>query len=738
MKMKKYYNFLSKRLMSIYVIYITLFTLVAYSMCLIYVRNDFRRTEKQYLFKLSNDIENHLSYVMDITATLNNNQTVLNFSTGGKDIDYAELTNVWSIMNQINIVNNYGSEFAVINAESGTAVTAEGSMSVKFLENKLGIKDSRLQKILRDSSLIEKNTIEILTSYSETHKKNYLITFISSKTTKDKPTTFVFMYNLDTLFKNVPNNHLPQIINIKIDKSNVCITYHSKGSPTITYSETEKGLSYKVVSEHMRSTNFWGNISSNVYVSTLSYYLYINNFFMFLLLFIVAMALIGHLYIKSNTNRIYNPIRKMLRTLPNEANESDDEFETMGQYFSALVSQKNAMSEIISENKIQLRDRFITQLMTSSLSKETIKSELVSYGLEDISFPGVTCVISYKNFDELKNILTMEGLGEVRDAVKECFSKQFADAKFFKMLDLDQQTFAVIICNKDINSLENSIKKCVLSIELMLDINMIVFMGCKAESWYDIPTSYSEAISLKNRSRIITDQSIVVSAKNSSVNSTIVYSTEQETELMNYVLAQNTNMVSICLEKIIDANIKDNFLPHEYFSHFVTMLYSTIIKLLTKINKTEKEVFAPMSVYLELMKCEDSATLKITSMNLFSVIISNVINEEKSTTIDSTEHIISYIDKNYSKDISLFTLAEYLNMSQSYASKTFKQVTGENFKDYLTNVRLTKAVEIMESDPFTKLSEVAKRVGYSSETFTRAFTKKYNMTPSAYMQKKRL
>ena len=612
MKMKKYYNFLSKRLMSIYVIYITLFTLVAYSMCLIYVRNDFRRTEKQYLFKLSNDIENHLSYVMDINATLNNNQTVLNFSTGGKDIDYAELTDVVDVIRQTNIVNNFGSEFVVINSESGTAVTAEGSMSVKFLENKLGIKDSRLQEILRDSSLIERNTIEVLTSYSETYKKNYLITLISSKTTKDKPTTFVAMYNLDTLFKNAPNNHLPQIINIKIDKSNVCIAYHSKGSPTITYNETEKGLSYKIVSEHMRSTNFRGNISSNVYVSALSYYLYINNFFMFLLLFIVAMALIGHLYIKSNTNRIYNPIRKMLRALPKEANESDDEFETMGQYFSALVSQKNAMSEIISENKIQLRDRFITQLMTSSLSKETIKSELVSYDLEDISFPGITCVVSYKNFDELKNILTMEGLGEVRDAVKECFSKQFADANFFKMLDLDQQTFAVIICNKDINSLENSIKKCVLSIELMLDINMIVFMGCKAESWYDIPTSYSEAISLKNRSRIITDQSIVVSAKNSSVNSTIVYSTEQETELMNYVLAQNTNMVSICLEKIIDANIKDNFLPHEYFSHFVTMLYSTIIKLLTKINKTEKEVFAPMSVYLELMKCEDSATLKIT------------------------------------------------------------------------------------------------------------------------------
>ena len=447
------------------------------------------------------------------------------------------------------------------------------------------------------------------------------------------------------------------------------------------------------------------------------------------------MGLIGHLYIKSNTNRIYNPVKKILRSLPKEASESDDEFETMGKYFSTLLSQKNAMSEIITDNKIRLRDRFLTQLMTSALTKEQIKGELVAYELEDIAFPGIACIINYKNFEELKNILTIDGLAEVRDAVKECFNKHFSDAKYFKMLDLDQQTFVTIICTPDTEELENMLKKCVLSIELMLDINLVVFMGGKAESWYDIPTSFSEAESLKNRSRIITDQSIVVSAKNDPGDNTIAYTTEQETELMNYVLAENTNMVSATLEKIIDDNLKNHFLPHEYFSQLVTMLYSTIIKLLTKISKTEKEVFAPVSVYLELINCNNSATLKATALNLFGVVISEIENMRKNTTIDSTQYIISYINDHYADDISLFTLAEYLNMSQSHASKTFKQATGENFKDYLTNVRLTKAIELMDSNPYVKISSVAKTVGYSSETFTKAFTKKYNMTPSAYIQR---
>jgi len=735
MKMKKYYNFLSKRLMSIYVIYITLLTLVAYSMCLIYVRSDFRRTEKQYLSTLSDSLENHLSYVTDITATLTNNQTVVNFSAGGKDIDYEELTKVVEAMRQTNIINNFGSEFAVINSDAGTVVTAEGSMSVDFFESKVGMEKNLLKKKLTDITNFGKNSVEIMTSKSESYNTSYLITLIALHGGKSRPTFFVSMYNLDNLFKSKPNEHLPQIISLKIDKNNVMVTYDSEEEPHIKFEESSKKIHYKTVSEYKKSTGFWGNISTSLYVSAISYYLYINNFFVFLFLFIVAMGLIGHLYIKSNTNRIYNPVKKILRSLPKEASESDDEFETMGKYFSTLLSQKNAMSEIITDNKIRLRDRFLTQLMTGALTKEKIKGELVAYELEDIAFPGIACIINYKNFEELKNILTIDGLAEVRDAVKECFNKHFSDAKYFKMLDLDQQTFVTIICTPDTEELENMLKKCVLSIELMLDINMIVFMGSKAESWYDIPTSFSEAESLKNRSRIITDQSIVVSAKNDPGDNTIAYTTEQETELMNYVLAENTNMVSATLEKIIDDNLKNHFLPHEYFSQLVTMLYSTIIKLLTKISKTEKEVFAPVSVYLELINCNNSATLKATALNLFGVIISEIKNMRKNTTIDSTQYIISYINDHYQEDISLFTLAEFLNMSQSHASKTFKQATGENFKDYLTNVRLTKAVELMDSNPYVKISKVAKTVGYSSETFTKAFTKKYNMTPSAYIQR---
>ena len=64
---------------------------------------------------------------------------------------------------------------------------------------------------------------------------------------------------------------------------------------------------------------------------------------------------------------------------------------------------------------------------------------------------------------------------------------------------------------------------------MLLDINMIVFMGTKADSWFDIPSSHAKALNLKNRNGIVSEQSMVVSPGFEDVSS-VVYTTEQETE----------------------------------------------------------------------------------------------------------------------------------------------------------------------------------------------------------------
>lgn len=92
-----------------------------------------------------------------------------------------------------------------------------------------------------------------------------------------------------------------------------------------------------------------------------------------------------------------------------------------------------------------------------------------------------------------------------------------------------------------------------------------------------------------------------------------------------------------------------------------------------------------------------------------------------------------YLKHNYMlRDISLDSVSEILNINPSYFSVLFKRAFGVNFVDYLTELRMSAAKELL-MDPLRSTAEVASMVGYESANyFTRAFKKKTGMTPTEY------
>ncbi|GFP76188.1 response regulator transcription factor [Clostridium fungisolvens] len=112
--------------------------------------------------------------------------------------------------------------------------------------------------------------------------------------------------------------------------------------------------------------------------------------------------------------------------------------------------------------------------------------------------------------------------------------------------------------------------------------------------------------------------------------------------------------------------------------------------------------------------------------------IVNVINE-KAMLKPVVLLAIKYIEGNYfSNDLSLEVVAEQFNANPSYLSRIIKQETGSSFIDYLTNLRIKKAIFIMD-DPTIKIYQVAEMVGYSNQHyFCKAFKKVMGISPTEY------
>jgi two-component system, response regulator YesN len=93
------------------------------------------------------------------------------------------------------------------------------------------------------------------------------------------------------------------------------------------------------------------------------------------------------------------------------------------------------------------------------------------------------------------------------------------------------------------------------------------------------------------------------------------------------------------------------------------------------------------------------------------------------------------IEKNYADNLSLKSLGEKYYVNSAYLGQIFKKKYGCNFKDYLNNIRIRKAAEIMMSTD-KKLYEIAGDVGYKNlEYFINKFEEIYGMTPSRFRKR---
>lgn len=84
------------------------------------------------------------------------------------------------------------------------------------------------------------------------------------------------------------------------------------------------------------------------------------------------------------------------------------------------------------------------------------------------------------------------------------------------------------------------------------------------------------------------------------------------------------------------------------------------------------------------------------------------------------------------EDFSLTQAAEYVGMSPQHVSRIFRREMGITFIDYLTQVRLQRAIELFE-DENIKMYEIAERVGYATQHyFSSVFRKALGVSPLEY------
>ena len=84
-------------------------------------------------------------------------------------------------------------------------------------------------------------------------------------------------------------------------------------------------------------------------------------------------------------------------------------------------------------------------------------------------------------------------------------------------------------------------------------------------------------------------------------------------------------------------------------------------------------------------------------------------------------------------ELSLGLVAQRLGFNTTYFSHIFSAVSQQGFAEYLTDVRIRKAKELLRTD--MKIQNIAQSIGYSSQPyFSTRFRAETGLTPSQYRE----
>ncbi|MDD3412987.1 MAG: response regulator [Lachnospiraceae bacterium] len=212
------------------------------------------------------------------------------------------------------------------------------------------------------------------------------------------------------------------------------------------------------------------------------------------------------------------------------------------------------------------------------------------------------------------------------------------------------------------------------------------------------------------------------------------YPIETEKAIFEYTCKGDVNRVRE------EANHFFNWMLEKYSSNLIGIKLKTLEFILWSEHLAYESGgmtyhFESRNDYLPtLMAFEDYEELRQWFVNKISEATRNVIAKkyEQSTGVITKAKL--FIDTNFQTDLSLDDVSREVDISPYYFSKLFKEETGVNFIEYLTNSRMNKARQLLAETELS-MKEVCSEIGYQDPNyFSRIFKKNVGVTPTEFKE----
>lgn len=269
-------------------------------------------------------------------------------------------------------------------------------------------------------------------------------------------------------------------------------------------------------------------------------------------------------------------------------------------------------------------------------------------------------------------------------------------------------------------------------------MNISVSVGL-SNVFLDISSSriaYSEASNALLQSFYYENERVYVFSEEFFLNDKeVVLSPEEEVELFEIIENCSISAIPSTLMGLFEKIEKQKLNVEICRKMLLETIYHFISSLKKRGRSANMAVGDTLDIYQSLLSYDRFSNTKEVVLRCADEYITAIHNAE-SNYRQETKEIVEYLRNHYQEPISLKWAAQYVNMSESHFSRVFKEETGKCFIQYLNELRLKKAADLLDTTELPSYL-ISEMVGYDNPNyFGRIFKKSIGISPTLFKKRK--
>ncbi|WP_181376520.1 helix-turn-helix domain-containing protein [Paenibacillus agaridevorans] len=521
----------------------------------------------------------------------------------------------------------------------------------------------------------------------------------------------------------------------------------SKQQDQMTSSHSEKG---KLLSSIQSDYTGW-TVRSGIYRASMMDW--VSSLFYLWITFGCVVIVLGCVWLIYVTRRNYKPILTVINRIAEYSKyksktlqmaDKEDEMKLIERTIESLLDESSQLYEENKENLIY-RKRHIFRAMLeegAAMPEEHWLGELRKLGMES-SFQSVTMMLI-----EIDHYSVFEKSYSRRDQhlLKYALSMVCQEISDNESMNtwaewIDQQRMAVIgMSSKDQKEAANDLISLCHKLQEWVARNLVftvtIGLGSSKVSLAQISSSYWDAVEALTYKLSLGANRIIGPDDIAALPQGEVFRPMQHIREICQLFRTGNNAWEQQFQELYNALSMELFSRDDLISltsYFINNLHKEVMELPKEFHDFwNEEVQGELKLVLA-----DKETIDEIYRDVEHV-LKDAFEQMREVRENRNHHqlihqIKKYINEHYDNpDLSLTQLSGEFNVTASYISRLFKEEFGEKFNDYVAEIRIGKAKQLLKETD-APIHEVAVKVGYTHAlSFIRVFKKVMGSTPGNY------